>query len=139
MVSIPAGPDAAEPMLPGEAKVAAVKAFFAHAEGYDDELWHALMAGLRAAAPLIAAAERERIYALLGNDHFVIFTEDRWTIEHSVDCRLSGRMHECGYHAAVARITAEFDPEMLGRWRIDGEDLPSLVRADPAAEAVPGA
>jgi hypothetical protein len=79
------------------------------------------------------AAERERIYAELGNDHYVIFTEDRWTIEHSVECRLSGHMHECDWHAAVARITAEFDPDMAGRWRIDGidsEGLPNLVRAD---------
>jgi hypothetical protein len=123
-------------MLPGEAKVAAVKVFFARAGGYDDNLWHALMAGLRAAAPLVAAAERERIYTLLGNGHFVIFTEDRWTIEHSVGCRLGGQMHECEYHAAVARIAGEFDPDMAGRWRIDGIDddgLPSLARADGEA------
>ncbi len=85
---------------------------------------------------LIAAAvvaERERIYAELGNDHYVIFTEDRWTIEHSVECRLSAHMHECAYHTAISLITAEFDPDMAGRWRIDGidnEGLPDLTRAD---------
>jgi hypothetical protein len=85
---------------------------------------------------LIAAAvvaERERIYAELGNDHYVIFTEDRWTIEHSVECRLIAHMHECAYHTAISLITAEFDPDMAGRWRIDGidsEGLPELTRAD---------
>jgi len=94
------------------------------------------ISALEAAAPFIAAAERERIYAELGNDHFVIFTEDRWTIEHSVECRLSGHMHECDQHEAVARVAVGgFDPRMAGRWRIDGidsEGLPNLVRADPA-------
>jgi hypothetical protein len=72
----------------------------------------------------------------------VVFTEDRWTVEHSVECRLSGRMHECGHHAAVARITAEFDPEMAGRWRIasiDSDGLPDLVRADPTGDTQPNA
>lgn len=76
--------------------------------------------------PLIAAAERERLYAELGNDHYVIFTEDRWTVEHSIECRLSGHMPECAYHAAVARVAFEFDQGIAGRWRIvsinaDGE------------------
>lgn len=80
---------------------------------------------------MAVAAERERIYAELGNDHYVIFTEDRWTIEHSVECRLSGHMPECTYHEAIARIAAEYDPGMAGRWRIDGidsEGLPNLLR-----------
>jgi hypothetical protein len=88
---------------------------------------------LEAAAPLITAAERERLYAELGNDHYVIFTEDRWTMEHTVECRLSGHMHECSYHTAASLIAAEFDPDMAGRWRIDGidsEGLPDLVRAE---------
>jgi hypothetical protein len=91
-------------------------------------------------AAVAGAAERERIYAELGNDHYVIFSPDRWTIEHSVDCRLSGRMHECDYHEAVVRIAYEFDPGMGGRWRIDGIDskgLPSLVRVDPTGGEVP--
>jgi hypothetical protein len=66
----------------------------------------------------VAAAERERLCAELGNEHFVIFTEDRWTVEHSVECRLSGRMHECAHHAAVARFADGFDPDMAGRWLI---------------------
>ncbi len=90
-------------------------------------------AALEAAAPLIAAAERRRIYAELGNDHYVIYTEDRWTIEHSVQCRLSGEMHKCVYHGAVADVSEEYEPAMAGRWRIvsiDTEGLPVLERAD---------
>ena len=92
---------------------------------------------IEAAAPHIAAAERERVYDLLGHDHYVIFTEDRWTVEHSVECRLSGRMHECEYHEAVAAIATEFDPDMAGRWRIDeidSEGLPAMVRAEETGD-----
>lgn len=82
----------------------------------------------------VAAAERERVYAELGSDHHVIFTEDRWTVEHSVECRLSGQMPECAYHAAVAAVADEPRPEMAGRWRIAGIDaagLPILTPAGP--------
>jgi len=92
-----------------------------------------------AAIEAAVAAERERIYDELGHDHFVIFTEDRWTVEHSVECRLSGHMHECDHHAAIVRIAAEFDEDMAGRWRIDeidSEGLPALIRAD--ANSQPG-
>ncbi len=89
-------------------------------------------AALEAAAPLIAAAERDRLYAELGNDHYVIYTEDRWTVEHSVECRLSGQMPECAYHEAVAAVSDEFEPAMVGRWlicNIDTEGVPVLERA----------
>lgn len=59
------GPDAIEPTLSGEAKKAAVSAFFAEMKqrgyGYSEPQWHALMAGLRAAAPILAAGERARV------------------------------------------------------------------------------
>lgn len=90
-------------------------------------------AALEAAEPLIRAGERERIYAELGTDHHVIYTEDRWTIEHSVECRLSGHMHECPVHQAIAAVSEEYDPAMAGRWRvvsIDSGGLPDLERAD---------
>jgi len=80
-----------------------------------------------------AAAERERLYAAFGNDHYVIFTEDGWTVEHSAECRLSGHMHECGYLVVVRKIAGESGPDLLGRWRISGIDsggLPQLDRAD---------
>src|SRR6266496_4184243 len=80
--------------------------------------WHAVVA-LEAAAPAIRADERARVRAELGNDHYVIFTGDRWTVEHSVECKLSGHMHECDYHAAVARIATWHEPDRDGRWRVD--------------------
>jgi hypothetical protein len=99
-----------------------------------------LEAGRRAAiaaVPAIQAAGRERVCAELGNDHYVTFTEDRWTVEHSVECRLSGQMHECAYHAAVALVADLPLPNMTGRWRIAGIDasgLPILTSADPEAQ-----
>jgi hypothetical protein len=86
-----------------------------------------------AAYPVIAAAERERLYAELGNDHYVIFTEDGWAVEHSITCRLSGHMHECAYHAAIREIADGYDPGSLGRWKItdiDSEGLPSFERGE---------
>jgi hypothetical protein len=84
-----------------------------------------------------AAYERERLYAELGNDHFVTFIHGRWAIEHSVECRLSGRMSECAYHQAVATVAddclADWGGGTLGRWKITGisEGLPDLERAEP--------
>lgn len=85
-----------------------------------------------AAALAVALAERERIYAELGSDHYVIFTQDGWTTEHSLECRLSGQMSRCAWHEAVRRVAATFDPRMAGRWRITGisEGLPELELAD---------
>jgi hypothetical protein len=48
-----------------------------------------------AAAPAIRAAERERIYAELGNDHYAVFGADTWFTEHSVECRLAGQLLTC--------------------------------------------
>lgn len=93
---------------------------------------------VQAAAPHIRADERQKLYAELGNDHFVIFTEDGWTTEHSVECRLSGQMHRCAWHTAVARIADEFDEDMTGRWlitAIDHNGEPALVRSDLIEEA----
>ena len=82
---------------------------------------------LEAAAPHI----RAQIYAELGNDHYVIFTEDGWTTEHSVECRLSGHMHECTIHSAIAEWAAD-DPRLHGRWRIVSAEgpVPVLERAE---------
>jgi hypothetical protein len=68
------------------------------------------------------------VWEQLGNDHYVIFTADGWTTTHSVDCRLSGRMHECPYHAAAELVAG---PDLLGRWKITGidrEGLPEMER-----------
>lgn len=64
-------------------------------------------------------------------DHFVVFSEDHWTVEHSVACRVSGAMAACDFHYAIARV-ADADNNLMGRFRIceiDSEGLPSLVRA----------
>jgi hypothetical protein len=81
-------------------------------------------------------AERERLYAELGSDHYVIFASDGWVIEHSVECRLGGRMHECEHHAAVGRVIGARAP-IAGRWlitAIDPNGEPALVRADLIGE-----
>lgn len=67
-------------------------------------------------------------------DHFVVFTEDEWTVEHSMGCRLDGHMQECNYLRAVQKV-AEFypDPEDIGRWRIidiDSEGMPSFEKVE---------
>jgi hypothetical protein len=98
--------------------------------------WSGLPAEIREAWEIageaIAQHARASLYAELGNDHYVHFTEDGWTTEHSVECRLSGHMHECEYHTAVSRVAGEYDPDRVGRWKItslDSEGLPSLERA----------
>jgi hypothetical protein len=71
---------------------------------------------------------RARILAELGADHFVVFAGDRWTMEHSAQCRLSGAMSECEFHTAMARVEAG---PMSGRWRMTGvndDGLPVLER-----------
>jgi hypothetical protein len=79
---------------------------------------------------------REYIYEQLGNEHYVIFTEDAWATEHSIECRLSGHMHECAYHAAIGKVFRRAEAEeiapMLGRWKITSisEGLPGLERAE---------
>jgi len=91
----------------------------------------ALHASLDVAEPLIRADERERVYDELGHDHYVIFTDDGWTTEHSVECRLSGHMHECAIHSAIGEW-ARADPPSPGRWRVVSADgpVPVLERAD---------
>ena len=39
-------------------------------------------------------------------DHWVTFAETGWFVEHSLDCRLSGHMAECPYHAAIEKWVA---------------------------------
>lgn len=137
--------------MPDLLELAAIAAYQAFAQSSADRLgeippWQAIPPEERAdwravadavqmvSAPHIATAERERLYAELGNDHYVIFTEDRWTIEHSVECRLSGHMPECAYHAAIAGAATEYDPGMAGRWRItaiSSYGIPPLLEPAP--------
>lgn len=81
----------------------------------------------------VAALIGEALAAALGDGHYVTFTADRWTVEHSIDCRLSGRMPTCEWHSAIEHATAERPPEPhdLGRWKIVEilGGLPVLTRA----------
>lgn len=97
----------------GEVVFAAVKAF-----GEADQV--------------IRADERQKVYAELGHDHYVIFTADGWTSEHSIGCRLSGRMHECEIHRQIGEWATE-QPRLSGRWRVvdAAGTVPVLERAEP--------
>jgi Family of unknown function (DUF6085) len=118
-------------------EIAAIAAYEAFAQSTADRMgemppWQAIPPDARADWRAVADAVRMVLYAKLGNEHWVIFTEDGWTVEHSIECRLSGHMHECGWHNAIKAIATEYDPDMAGRWRItgiDSEGLPSLERA----------
>lgn len=62
-------------------------------------------------------------------DHTVIFDVEDFTIEHSFECRLSGKMADCPYHKAVRLMTG---PHGIGRFTIVGLDsnaCPVLVAA----------
>ena len=67
-------------------------------------------------------------------DHFVTFTLHNWSIEHSLQCRMTGEMQRgCAYEKAVVLVSdgGPYD-DQLGRWRItaiDSEGLPSLEKA----------
>ncbi len=93
--------------------------------------FHAAMCGDRQVLKL-SVDQAVEVLGSVWPDHFVIFTEDRWTVEHSFACRLSGEMHACPAHKAIATIAEDgYDVNMVGRWRItrvDSEGLPSLER-----------
>lgn len=101
-----------------------------------DHWWiNTLVSGddLEAAAHEAFCAGWEAALDLLGHDHYVIFTEDRWTVEHSVECKLSGRMHECEYHEAIADGAADYHARYgNGRWRLllDEDGYTELMPAE---------
>lgn len=47
------------------------------------------------------------------NAHYVVFTEDGWTIEHSMGCRLSGDMTQCETNAVVTNDCRNGQPEWV--------------------------
>jgi hypothetical protein len=54
-------------------------------------------------------------------DHIVEFTEDRWAIQHSVDCRIKGQLLDCEINRAVTHDTSRGRPEWiskLGRYKV---------------------
>jgi len=71
----------------------------------------------------------------LDTPHVLVLGEDRWTIEHSLGCRESGRMAECVLHERVAEwIDKVGEPDLpKGRYRIDGEQVPESLVALPGS------
>lgn len=70
------------------------------------------------------------------SSHYVNFTDDSWSVEHSLQCRMDGEMQRgCAYERAVRLVSDDWmqpPPEQLGRWRIteiDSDGLPALERA----------
>jgi len=64
-------------------------------------------------------------------DHYVIFNETGWFMEHTAACRVAGALSDCAFHKSIVEI-AEDDPDFYGRWVITGideEGLPSMKRA----------
>jgi hypothetical protein len=97
------------------------------------------LTALNAALDVAEEGIRAEVYVLLGHDHYVIFTDDGWTTEHSIECRLSGHMHECTIHSAIGRW-ANDDPPLPGRWRVVSAEgpVPVLERADRPATQTGG-
>lgn len=80
----------------------------------------------------VAKAVREA----LGDGHYVDFAPLRWTVEHSIDCRLSGRMSECDVHTGIVAWIEDRDVEydaFKGRWLIRGFDASGTPALDRAA------
>jgi hypothetical protein len=67
------------------------------------------------------------------SEHFVTFDRERWTMEHSLHCRMDGDMQAgCPSENAVTKI-GNPGRDTYGRWRIvaiDSEGLPLLERAE---------
>ncbi len=56
---------------------------------------------------------------LLGNEHYVTYSEDGWVVEHSLDCRLAGTLGTCNFNEAAGEMGPNLDDEFqLGRYRM---------------------
>lgn len=78
----------------------------------------------RASEAYIAHALAE--LKLLSPHHYVIFDRERWTMEHSLACRMGGTMAACTVHKLVSEwFEGGWPTPSGGRWRITdwtGED-----------------
>lgn len=96
---------------------------------------HEISIGTGAVLALDAEAARALIGQVLGEDHYVTFTDDAWRMEHSLTCRLSGSMATCEWHQVIARQTCTdgaYFGALLGRYRVVSEGVATfrLERAD---------
>lgn len=53
-------------------------------------------------------------------DHIAVFRPDGWQIQHSVECRISGKLLDCEIHKAVVADTRDGQPPWVsnGRYRV---------------------
>lgn len=73
-----------------------------------------------AASVLLAEVRRlaSEIRQMSGQDHFVTFTDDAWTVEHPAACRAAGPLSECQATVTASRLFVD-DPGVRGRWKFD--------------------
>lgn len=118
-------PDLTPADIPDDDRAAFEDALFAHAgilaHGSDQSRYEAVDTILNTAldiiAPLAVARLREQ---LGGEDHFVSFRKDGFTVEHPLSCRESGRMADCAWHRAIDEDDRDLGSirEKPGRWKI---------------------
>jgi hypothetical protein len=60
-------------------------------------------------------------------DHIIEITEDRWTIQHSMACRVDGRLFDCPVNRAAYRLAIANWPDDMGRYRCDVDERGWLV------------
>lgn len=61
---------------------------------------------------------RAEIEQMSGPDHFIVFSNDGWTVEHPAACRANGPLSEC-QATAVAAEQFDVDPGIRGRFLFD--------------------
>lgn len=75
-------------------------------------------------------ADAARIAAIDTPEHVLVLGPDRWTVEHTLDCRESGRMAECEVHERIADWIDEVgEPDLpKGRYYVgEGDLLPDAL------------
>jgi hypothetical protein len=145
-VSTPLGPDAIERALEGEVKRAAVAAFFAEMKargyGYSDPAWHALLAALRTAAPMIRHDALLSLAAELDREAAETSTEaDAHAARGDDDagCMASGASDAWRAAAQMARLRAQgSSSEASEAAPVPGEDLELTGGLSPAQAYMAG-
>lgn len=78
-----------------------------------------------------------KVVIVVEPDHYVTFTTTGWFIEHSLNCRMGGKMGECPYHASIDEVADDMTgmgDHGLGRWKITGIDLEGLPHLEATGE-----
>lgn len=88
-----------------------------HAEKASDGSVSLINPGVR--ADRLEREEATALFIELGealgieNAHYVVFDDDGWTIEHSMECRLSGDMTQCVVNDVLRNDTRHGQPEWV--------------------------